>query len=404
MVLGASSSSRSHGVDRFYNPPAVRRQLQQQQQQQQLLLQQQQQQQQKPPRTKPRPPPPAVPANPPAIDESRVESDDSPSKSAVTSTSNSSSLPPSAPPAGNLDRFLESTTPVVPTQFLSKRSLRGWRGPDGVELCPYFDLGDLWDSFREWSAYGAGVPLVLDGNDSVVQYYVPYLSGIQLYVDSSRPALRSRRPGEESDGDTYQDTSTETSSSNSQVGQEGNLGVDGEACNHPKGPIFEHLERDSPYAREPLSDKIAALATKFPGLKTYRSCDLLPSSWISVAWYPIYRIPTGHTLRDLDACFLTFHSLSTTSNNISSRHSIANGGSCSSRSVNGTFQMSGKLSLPVFGLASYKLKGSIWTSNSQHEQQLASSLLQAAENWLHLLQVDHPDFSFFLSRCNAPWR
>ena len=27
--------------------------------------------------------------------------------------------------------------------------------------------------------------------------------------------------------------------------------------------------------------------------------------------YPIYRIPTGPTLKDLDACFLTFHSLST---------------------------------------------------------------------------------------------
>ena len=27
--------------------------------------------------------------------------------------------------------------------------------------------------------------------------------------------------------------------------------------------------------------------------------------------YPIYRIPTGPTLKDLDACFLTYHSLYT---------------------------------------------------------------------------------------------
>ncbi|ONM38941.1 hypothetical protein ZEAMMB73_Zm00001d043756 [Zea mays] len=27
--------------------------------------------------------------------------------------------------------------------------------------------------------------------------------------------------------------------------------------------------------------------------------------------YPIYRIPTGPTLKDLDACFLTFHCLAT---------------------------------------------------------------------------------------------
>lgn len=39
--------------------------------------------------------------------------------------------------------------------------------------------------------------------------------------------------------------------------------------------------------------------------------DLLSKSWLSVAWYPIYRIPTGPTLRDLAACFLTFHPLST---------------------------------------------------------------------------------------------
>ncbi|KAF3773379.1 hypothetical protein EJ110_NYTH55433 [Nymphaea thermarum] len=53
------------------------------------------------------------------------------------------------------------------------------------EFHPFLMLGDLWESFKEWSAYGAGVPLVLNGSDSVVQYYVPYLSAIQLYADSS---------------------------------------------------------------------------------------------------------------------------------------------------------------------------------------------------------------------------
>lgn len=61
-----------------------------------------------------------------------------------------------------------------------------------MELMPYFALGDLWESFKEWSAYGAGVPLVLNGSDSVVQYYVPYLSGIQLYGESSTPSINSR--------------------------------------------------------------------------------------------------------------------------------------------------------------------------------------------------------------------
>lgn len=69
--------------------------------------------------------------------------------------------------------------------------MRGF-GSCGGECQPYFVLGDLWESFREWSAYGAGVPLVLNGNDCVVQYYVPYLSGIQIYVDTSKPSDKSR--------------------------------------------------------------------------------------------------------------------------------------------------------------------------------------------------------------------
>ena len=56
-----------------------------------------------------------------------------------------------------------------------------------------------------------------------------------------------------------------------------------------------------------------------------------------------------------------------------------------------------KLSLPLFGLASYKFKVSFWNPNGVDECQKASSLLQAADKWLRLLQVNHPDYSFFES-------
>ena len=73
--------------------------------------------------------------------------------------------------------------------------MRGWGSRD-VEFQPYFSLGDLWEAFKEWSAYGAGVPLMLNDTDSVSQYYVPYLSGIQLYGypsgNSSKSSLKSR--------------------------------------------------------------------------------------------------------------------------------------------------------------------------------------------------------------------
>ncbi|KAA8520086.1 hypothetical protein F0562_014342 [Nyssa sinensis] len=68
-----------------------------------------------------------------------------------------------------------------------KTSMRGWRTQED-EFHPCFILGDLRESFKEWSAYGAGV-LVLNGSDYVVQYYVPYLSSIQLYIDPSKPFM-----------------------------------------------------------------------------------------------------------------------------------------------------------------------------------------------------------------------
>ncbi|XP_065881163.1 uncharacterized protein [Euphorbia lathyris] len=325
-------------------------------------------------------------------------------------------------PLSNLERFLESITPSVPAQYLSKTTMRGWRTCN-VEFQPYFVLGDLWESFKEWSAYGAGVPVILNDSDSVVQYYVPYLSGIQIYGESMKTCLKSRRPCEDSDSD-FRDSSSDGSSDyeperglkalreqwnhhhhhlanevplrmdrlsvrdHQITNLEDSSSDDGESLNSQGCLLFEYLERDPPYSREPLADKISDLTSRFPGLKTLRSCDLLSSSWISVAWYPIYRIPTGPTLKDLDACFLTYHSLHTPL-----------GGAQNAQAPVMTFpsEMDGvpKMSLPVFGLASYKFKGPLWTPSGGYEHQLANSLLQGADNWLRLLQVNHPDFLFF---------
>ncbi|EYU17395.1 hypothetical protein MIMGU_mgv1a020798mg [Erythranthe guttata] len=311
---------------------------------------------------------------------------------------------PEPSPLCNLERFLESVTPSVQAQYLSKMTVRDWRTCN-VEFQPFFVLGDLWASFKEWSAYGAGVPLVLDGSEGVVQYYVPYLSGIQLYADLSKSTAKSRKLGEESDGEYSRDSSSDGSSdgeqdrggfnySNKQLTylQEGFSSDEGESESSRSCLLFDYFERDKPYCREPLADKISDLARKFPELKTLRSCDLLPSSWISVAWYPIYRIPTGPTLKDLDACFLTFHSLHTHMTGNEAMHRPIVTYPSESDGVP-------QISLPVFGLASYKYKESLWTPpNVGNQGQIAESLLQAADNWLNLLQVNHPDFSFFCRR------
>ncbi|ONI28152.1 hypothetical protein PRUPE_1G126800 [Prunus persica] len=387
---GGVSIGRTRGENRFYNPPAIR---QRQQQQRQKLEQEKHQRQ-------------------------SVESDD-----CATSHSSGSGRAVLTD-ATNLDRFLEYTTPVVQAQYIPKTSVRRWRTHE-PDLHPYFVLGDLWESFKEWSAYGAGVPLLLNGSDSVIQYYVPYLSAIQLYVDPSKPSTRIRRPGDESDAESSRETSSDGSSD---YGTERGLNgapysalswqnvadvnghgwnralprnkpfngsssdESGEVCNPPGQLIFQYMEHDQPFGREPLADKISVLASQFPELRTYRSCDLSPSSWVSVAWYPIYRIPTGPTLQSLDACFLTFHSLSTPIKGTSTDRLRFSG--AQAREVqNATF----KHSLPIFGLASYKFKVSFWNLNGVHECQKANSLLRAADNWLRLLQVNHPDFNFFVS-------
>ncbi|XP_022878475.1 uncharacterized protein LOC111396308 isoform X2 [Olea europaea var. sylvestris] len=319
----------------------------------------------------------------------------------------------------NLERFLESITPSVPAQRLSKTALKEWRTSN--ENCqPYFVLADLWESFKEWSVYGAGVPLIMNDSDLVVQYYVPYLSGIQLYVDPSRSMENSRRLGEESDGDYFRDSSSEGSSDCEQDRGSFNHSIEQRSYHHQTSNnacrvdplsmrdqayqesfssdesdsgssqsrlLFEYLERDQPYSREPLADKICDLALRFPELKMLRSCDLLPSSWISVAW-----IPMGPTLEDLDACFLTFHSLHTPLPGSETIHTPLV--SYSNEREDGV----PKISLPVFGLATYKYKVSLWTPNAGYQRQLVTSLLQDADDRLKLLQVNHPDFLFFSSK------
>jgi hypothetical protein len=81
----------------------------------------------------------------------------------------------------NLECFIASTAVRVPAHRLPRTSSSSReRGAAGAP--PYYELADLWEAFAEWSAYGAGVPLLLNGTDGVVQYYVPFLSAIQLFA------------------------------------------------------------------------------------------------------------------------------------------------------------------------------------------------------------------------------
>uniref|UniRef100_A0A803MTT1 Uncharacterized protein n=1 Tax=Chenopodium quinoa TaxID=63459 RepID=A0A803MTT1_CHEQI len=393
--MSTASYGRSRSGDRFYNPPAAQLSAQQQQRRQKsgVVAVEVGNQPQLEKRVK----------SSSSSSENRVESDDCASTATTTTTTPGASVS-SLSHSTNLDRFLEHTTPSVPAQHFPKTSMKGWRTQDD-EFRLYFVLGDLWESFKEWSAYGAGVPLLLNGSDSVVQYYVPYLSGIQLYIDPSKPSPRTRMPGEESDESSRETCSDGSSDCETERGPcnfaawnqqdlaestlqdmkalslrykpfNGSSSDEGEFSNSPGVLTFEYFEHDPPYSREPLADKISLLASRFPELKTYRSCDLSPSSWISVAWYDF---ASGQSEWQ--------------SHNSSCPREIPNGG----------FSIGLKIPLPIFGMASYKFKLSVWDQNGADDSQKASSLLQAADEWLRLLNVNHPDYRFFVSH-NFNWK
>lgn len=51
-------------------------------------------------------------------------------------------------------------------------------------------LRDLWDCYDEWSAYGIGLPVLLKSGETILQYFVPHLSAIQIYYN--KPVVASR--------------------------------------------------------------------------------------------------------------------------------------------------------------------------------------------------------------------
>ncbi|MCO5563809.1 hypothetical protein L7F22_017458 [Adiantum nelumboides] len=354
----------------------------------------------------------------------------------------------SRPDGSNLDCILEYTTPSVQFQYQPKSECARDRWKLQSENIPFFSLGDLWRSYDEWSAYGAGVPLKLPSGETIVQYYVPYLSALQIYMQpGSGVSFNKRRLGDESDwsdASDMRDTSSDFGSDNenekvllrlqARAEQwESSSSISSASSEHGDrhGEItFEYFERCSPYGRAPLAGKISELANRFPPLLTLRSNEVSPASWLSVAWYPIYRIPIGPTMSDLSTCFLTFHALWTPphfqdfgvegrvkagahhlSIEVPLQHESED--VCSSESDFCSCKLEqeqwlqehsawrikpGTLELPAFGLASYKLRGPFWASAAPADKQHACLLAKSADSWLKQLRVQHPDYEFFSSR------
>merc|ERR1712187_163613 len=66
---------------------------------------------------------------------------------------------------------------------------------------PYIFLSDLWNIFKEWSAFGVAVPLKLPGGAECEQCFIPYLSSLHLYEKKEQRNLnRAAGGGNCSDG------------------------------------------------------------------------------------------------------------------------------------------------------------------------------------------------------------
>ena len=362
----------------------------------------------------------------------------------------------------NIESFVVSTVPLVPALDAERpagetgddSSTEGAAGPSSGEA-DRFALRDLWGSFDEWSAYGVEVPLTLDDEDhEVFQYYVPFLSGIQVFKSADAAARGGGDAGDAggdsatprealSDDERERETETETvtvtetvtetivtENETKTVEDDGTArcgflplpsGIDAATRSGETVPgrelVVQYFEQASPYARAPLADTAQKLGDQHPELFDLTSDELHPASWMSVAWYPIYRIPVGRTLRDLSACFLTYHALST------SGRSVRNSGAPASvpphmrgcpapppASATGEAAMASRANrltgsdpssrrrvrLRAFGLAYYKLRSELWRPAEVADW--LKTMQGGARAWLRGQKVIHPDFEFFSHR------
>ncbi|KAL6635409.1 hypothetical protein ACP70R_028080 [Stipagrostis hirtigluma subsp. patula] len=263
---------------------------------------------------------------------------------------------------------------------------------DKKDTFDYFTLEDLWEHYSESSAYGITVPLRLETGDTITQHFVPYLSAIQLYTTKTLAVPRSMG----SETDSWSDDSIGEKLSRSWDAasyDSSNDEFDSPPAKHCGYLNFQYSEWDPPYERAPLADKVAELAQDYPCLTSLKSAELSPSSWLSVAWYPIYHIPAHGKLKGTSASFLTYYCISS----VFQDKILGDCGGSDCRTV----------ALTPFGLVTYRMEGKLWNWRDPNAAAAGSSsnrlsdLHWAASSWLKQVGAHHPDFSFFTSRRSA---
>ncbi|KAJ4916062.1 hypothetical protein Rs2_01612 [Raphanus sativus] len=311
----------------------------------------------------------------------------------------------------NLERFLRGITPKPPSSSLfqwCENDLNSLWIPQSKDETEYFKLSDLWDCFDELSAYGLGSKVELNNGETIMQYYVPYLSAIQLYTSKSPAVSRNQSEVVDFESECWSDDSDieklsrSTSSGSSKVWDSVSDDSAYETTDGMRDKLgyieFQYFESTKPHLRVPLTIKVNELAEKYPRLLTLRSVDLSPASWMAIAWYPIYHIPSQKTDKDLSTCFLSYHTLSSAFQGNLVEGDDENNKTMEEETLCSDDEQVATKRLPLapFGLVTYKMQGGLWGKHESGDQERLVYLGSAAESWLKQLNVhDHHDYSFF---------
>ncbi|KAK6787795.1 hypothetical protein RDI58_016320 [Solanum bulbocastanum] len=208
-------------------------------------------------------------------------------------------------PLAEFEKFIRSASPVICP------SVQGGQGaPLSRPEIPNISLWNLWQWFEKHGNYGLQVKAEEHTTRRLKfsAYFNPSLSAIQLFKDN-------RTQGSPT-GDFHTRFSllvpnhhVENSSSSlkENVVSDCRASSDCSAADPPVESklsdelLFEYFEQERPQSRKPFFEKIQELvAADGPSIRGDPSI-----LQFCVAWYPIYRIPTGN----FHASFLTYHSL-----------------------------------------------------------------------------------------------
>lgn len=266
-------------------------------------------------------------------------------------------------PIAEFERFLHSATPVLcPSHDVFSGQTCKAEQVAGISVCRdeplNLSLGSLWQWYEKPGCYGLEVIAEDCENSKKLgidhfefrAYFVPSLSAVQLFRKSPCPTGKSYVMTETVTGEAQEMNETVRSAGATHIpiypilvslphsesktvlppqnhvfdSQPPSSCINENEINRPVRSnlsddielLFEYFECEQPQQRRPLFEMIKELVRGERRSKCRAHGDptvlelvglqeLHQSSWYSVAWYPIYRIPDG-TLR---AAFLTYHSL-----------------------------------------------------------------------------------------------